>query len=265
MMKKIFYTFLTIISFGLVACDVIPENERIIPAEKLPQERVVLLEDYTGQRCVNCPKANEEIKKLHTVFQDNLIVVAIHAGSFALNGFKTETGETYNDFFEITSYPKGMVNRKNSKEKINYARWETAIRDIIWKKSGVKIELKNSCSATDSLLNVSAKVEVTNQLQSKKLAIQMWLIENNIKAIQLMPDGSKNRDYIHNHVFRASLNGTWGENISFSNTHIIDYKKEYSLKNKPWKLDNCEIVTFVYDKDSYEIIEAAKQKIIIKH
>ena len=61
-MRKIIYTAL--VAFGLIACDNIAEEDRLI-YEPLPEvNRSVLIEDFTGQRCVNCPTAADEIQKL---------------------------------------------------------------------------------------------------------------------------------------------------------------------------------------------------------
>jgi len=45
--------------------------------------RKILLEDFTGFGCVNCPRANEEIHKLQDRYGDHLIPIAVHAGWFA--------------------------------------------------------------------------------------------------------------------------------------------------------------------------------------
>ena len=66
-MRKIIYTAL--VAFGLIACDNIAEEDRLI-YEPLPEvNRSVLIEDFTGQRCVNCPTAADEIQKLQKEYE----------------------------------------------------------------------------------------------------------------------------------------------------------------------------------------------------
>ena len=36
-----------------VACDVIPENDRLTEVELTPSDRTVLLVEFTGTRCIN--------------------------------------------------------------------------------------------------------------------------------------------------------------------------------------------------------------------
>ena len=59
----------------LIACDEIPVAERLTYVEPPEVGRAVLIEDYTGQYCVNCPRATEEIEKtredLRKLCEDN--------------------------------------------------------------------------------------------------------------------------------------------------------------------------------------------------
>ena len=86
-MKKYLYFILSALAF--TSCDVIGDTERFTEIEMPVFERRVLLEDFTGQKCRNCPKAHREISSLKEVYGDNLIAVSIHAGGYALDGLKT--------------------------------------------------------------------------------------------------------------------------------------------------------------------------------
>ncbi len=80
--------------------------------------------------------------------------------------------------------------------------------------------------------------------------LQVWLTESGIKAYQTMPDGSHNREYVHDHVLRAIVNGQWGEPVALNATdatHTISYT--YALGDHPtWKADKMAVVAFVYSK-----------------
>ena len=47
-----------------VSCSHISEDERLIYVKPAQAARCILIEDFTGQRCVNCPAATAEISKL---------------------------------------------------------------------------------------------------------------------------------------------------------------------------------------------------------
>lgn len=57
---------LTVVLGGtlLASCSNIAEDERYIYVKPAEVKRSVLIEDFTGQRCINCPNANDEIATL---------------------------------------------------------------------------------------------------------------------------------------------------------------------------------------------------------
>ena len=90
------------------------------PAITNPVKKV-LLEDYTGHTCVNCPKAAVTARTLKEQYGEALVVMAVHAGWFAKPAgspfgydFRTAAGDSWDTYFGIgqVGNPNGMVNRK---------------------------------------------------------------------------------------------------------------------------------------------------------
>ncbi len=255
-MKK--YSWILALLLTMFSCDIIPEDELLIEVPNPPMERVVLLEDYTGQKCINCPKAAEEVEILSEIYGENLVVVAIHAGALSLPAMQTEAGNEYFTEFAIPYNPIGLVNRRvyNGEQTLDYQKWGEAIADIISIRSDISIDIENNYNAAENLLNLSVRVE--KKMSAENLSLQLWITENNIVAIQAMPNGTNNKDYVHNHVLRDAPNGTWGTPLSF-NSNVAEFSlSNYSLKDKEWDLDNCEIIAFVYNKDNKEVLETVK-------
>ena len=64
-----------------MACDDVAEDDRFIYVEPAEVAKRVLLEDFTGQRCINCPEASELIERLQEEYgADNVIAVGIYGG-----------------------------------------------------------------------------------------------------------------------------------------------------------------------------------------
>ena len=91
-----------------IACSEIPEDERLVYVEPPAVNRAVLIEDFTGQRCVNCPNAIIEIEQLEQQYgKENVIAVGIHSGPLAvwnsdrLTGLRTQVGDTYYDYWQV--------------------------------------------------------------------------------------------------------------------------------------------------------------------
>ena len=101
---NIIYVLFSLIASAFVACDTIEENERYIEKEIVETKRNVLLEDFTGQNCPNCPQAHRVVNALKEQYGESVVAVSIHAGHFAyeegrfephFQTFKTEESNVF--------------------------------------------------------------------------------------------------------------------------------------------------------------------------
>lgn len=238
----------------LVGCDYIPEDERLIYVKPEPAQRVVLLEDFTGQRCVNCPTATDVIEQLQETYGDAFVAVGIHggplafAGSAKVVGLKTDTGDEYFKHWELDHQPVGLVNRH---APVDFQYWATEIKEELAKPAPLRLE--GSAVLADGVINIKVNAEGTDGTVTGKL--QVWVLEDGIQTLQLMPDGTANQEYIHNHVFRAAVNGTWGEDVTIQEGNAKQW--EMDCPQEPnWKPDKLSIVAFVYNDNG--VLQAMK-------
>ena len=70
------YTILSALALILmVACEPMPESERLIPNEmETSKGRSVLIEDYSGVGCVNCPIAAKKITEAAAPHGDKVVI-----------------------------------------------------------------------------------------------------------------------------------------------------------------------------------------------
>ena len=89
--------------------------------------------------------------------------------------------------------------------------------------------------------------------------LQLWVVEDGIVASQI-DHGSLKKEYVQNHVFRAAVNGTWGEDVTLKPQ--INQTKTASIAIKDnWNAANLHIVAFVYnDKDG--VLQAQKAEVV---
>ena len=128
-MRKIFNTILVIGSLLFASCENYDEDERLIPVigetdlttpiTKQQSEQAILVEDFTGWNCPNCPGGTEVLETEMAKYQGRLIVSAIHTGSFARPShennnldFRTPYGDELKQTFNVTSYPAILINRQ---------------------------------------------------------------------------------------------------------------------------------------------------------
>ena len=256
MMKKPYIYIIGIAATLFAACENISESERLLEVEGVNAQRVVLLEDYTGQACVNCPEAHKEATALHEEYHDNLIIVAMHAGAQAIAapaGLKQSEGDEYADYYGVKTYPIGMVNRRGGLK--DYPSWGAAVYDEIQRESQLNISVE--ASVVDGKLDVKADLLALEALSGK---LQLWVIEDSIIAPQVSHSGATPQ-YVHNHVFRDAVNGTWGEDVvlTLGEQKIMECNN-FEL-NTTWKPENLSVVAFVYNNDG--VLQATQCKVTI--
>lgn len=233
-------------AMAFAACETVDEDERFIGPVDFEPKKNVLIEDFTGQRCINCPKAAEVVHQLQETYgKEHVIAVAIHGGSLSIPapaGLATEESKAYTEHWKVESWPKGLVNRNGGLDE--YTSWTARTIAEFMQEAGADIQVKPRFDADKREL--SLKTVVTSKVTAEG-KLQLWLVENNITGYQSMPDGSHNRNYVHNHVFRTAINDMLGEAISLTAGEQKEYQHTYTLADAKWKAENMAVVAIVAD------------------
>lgn len=258
------------ICIALISCD------KIEPPYKqtgdVVAERKVLLEDYTGQRCVNCPTAARIAHDLKEVYGENLIVIGIHTGFFAIPflpqfplDLRTEAGEAWDATFKVSTagHPKGLVNRLN-KDGIYYlgpGEWGTAVADAISKKADATIDLEAKFTAGNTKLSITASGSFLRRMEGE-FNLQLCVVEDSIIGNQNNSDPTVGttpviENYVHRHVLRATVNGINGEKIANGAVNGDTFSKTYEFAvDAGWKSQHLSVVAWVYRGSDFEVLQA---------
>ena len=248
----------------MVGCDEVSVNDRLIYVEPPQVSRAVLIEDYTGQYCVNCPRATEEIERLIEQYGDSIVIaVAIHSGPFGKSKGEpsplyTEVGDMYFNTWGMSAQPIGLIDRLFGSTPFSYTDWAGGVNYEVAIEPPVSFltDIDYDAETGDAAIEVQT-IGLDSALVSGKL--QVWLVEDSIDSFQLMPDGSREEHYNHMHVFRASVNDPWGDALSVSHGQVA--VKNYELKLDPaWVPEHCSVVTFLYDDSG--VHQVAKKRLI---
>ena len=132
--KNLNTRFLIVLVLLLGACK---EKPVIIPDFSVPKgDRNVLIEEFTGVRCVNCPNGAKIIEEMVAEFGDRVVPISIHHGFFAkpLKQSKSDLNCHcgYGDAVTETlgkgpiGYPAAVINRQKLGSKLfpNKNEWE---------------------------------------------------------------------------------------------------------------------------------------------
>jgi hypothetical protein len=238
--------------------------------------RKILLEDYSGHRCNNCPTAALEAKTIHDTYGDRVIVMTVHASFLAVPfpgtysyDFRTPEGTDYAATFGISSVPNGMVNRKefSGNFALNYSSWAGEVSQLVDEEASIGIEIETNYTSSTRNLQVEVNTEFLESLSGDYkvvvLLLESGIIKpqlNNNPALGLVPDIM---DYEHNHVLRTSMNGTWGEAISLNGN---DSKTYNLVLNSEWDASKMAVLAYVYrDDDSdgnrYEVMQVEEKEL----
>lgn len=254
-------------AMAAASCSNIDEGDRLIYVKPAEVGRAILIEDFTGQKCINCPTGTEIINGIvDTYGEDNVIAVGIHSGplGFAGNsktvGLMTDTGNEYYTRWDKENkmgQPWVIFNRKTSPDS-HYNNWAAMVGTIISEKANLSVKIANAYDAATRKLTTTVGAFGTNGTVNGKL--QVWIVEDGVKALQMMPDGKPNKEYIHNHVFRAAVNGTWGEDVTVKEGETTTKQYSYVLP-ETWNADNIAVVAFVYNDGGVENV--AKKHLVV--
>ncbi len=255
-------------AMAAASCSNIDEGDRLIYVKPAEVGRAILIEDFTGQKCINCPTGTEIINSIvETYGEENVIAVGIHSGplGFAGNsktvGLMTDTGNEYYTRWDKENkmgQPWVIFNRKTSPDS-HYNNWAAMVGTIISEKANLSVKIANAYDAATRTLTTTVGADGVNGTVNGKL--QVWIVEDGVKALQMMPDGSANKEYVHNHVFRAAVNGTWGEDVTVKEGETTTKQYSYVLP-EAWDADKIAVVAFVYNDGG---VENVAKKHLVEH
>ena len=213
-MKNLYLLFVTAIltcNFSIaqyqVSTDVQPKN--------------ILLEEFTGINCGNCPSAHKIAANLLLAQENTFYSIAIHSGYYASPfsdqpDFRTPEGEELDATFASGSgYPCGMINRHTfagTSPIMSRSNWTLCGKEIHQENAPVNLYVTSTYSAADAQLTVHVEGYYTADVDAQQNFLTVALTQNNIRGPQ--SGGGVGSDYLHQHMLRDYLTPLWGDTIS---------------------------------------------------
>ncbi len=274
-----FLLFVLFIAALTTQCDVIDQpfkNGGPQDTTSTAQLRNVLIEDFTGHRCKNCPKASKKIKELVNAFGANRIIgLAIHAGPGIFTGtnadyptdFTTLEGKQIQNFFGTNMLPVGMINRENWTSSGNshwstFDEWPTLSAEAMDSTLRVELEVEASVDFSDTTIAVNVKA-IPQVAILHDLDVVVMVKESGIVSPQLLEDDTRDPNYVHDNVLREFITPTWGEEIG--NSPMLpgdEYLSSHSMSwNTSWVRTNSAVVVYVYNPTNYRILQVVEASI----
>jgi hypothetical protein len=249
--------------------------------------RNVLIEDFTGHKCVFCPAAADIAHAIYEANSSRVFIASIHAGPDGIGDFQTVSAPSYPVDFtnpqgvEIGVYfglndegfpgnPRGPVNRINNSGVIfqSPGSW-TSLTNGLLSANDLKVNIQSKLNYYDATKGAFLHTEIEKLDASLgELGVVVYLIEDSLVGDQKMADNSHNENYIHRDIMRGCIDGrAFGRTLKTADMIDDKYYLNYSFV-VPNQLDgnhnpdNMHVLIYVYDKSTFEIYQVIKQKFI---
>ncbi|HOF17120.1 MAG TPA: Omp28-related outer membrane protein [Bacteroidales bacterium] len=246
---------------------------------KTPENRTVLIEEFTGTNCGYCPDGHRRSDSLVAIYPGIIYTVNIHAGSFAAY-YKTNVGTLLNNYFYVSSYPAGIVSREvvdvggTYKYPISRGAWGDVAGQIFKRPSYVNIAAKTAidtvtrkltCNVQAYFTNKSTAANGKNYIHIAILQDNIWGPQSNGKTFYPEKWNDSLGKYQHNHMLRELILGVDGENmggISQGTTYQKTFTYDIPLKisNENMVLEDLYVLVFITEGEPSNIDEYKNNK-----
>ena len=242
-MNKIIIATL-LLMYSLTSAGQIKSNRNTTETDR----NFVVLEIGTGTWCYFCPGAAMGAEDLIEAGYDVAVIEYHNGDDYTTSMSNSRLIDYYNVPGLPTSYFDGVLTFSGGYH--DYSLYDTYLplyEERIAIPSPFELIADIEEMGNDNF-NVSVTVTDLDNYQSTNLKLHIVLTESNILEDW---QGQTELDY----VCRDMIPNQYGTSLDFSsqNTQFVDIEV-----NVPYELANCEIITFVQDNDTKEILQATK-------
>lgn len=253
-----------------VGCDNVEEGPgRFETKDRIVSDRVVLVMEFTGQQCPNCPLGAQTIQNIHNAYPKNIVAVSLHPYDHKLTeplgdndpGLRSEEATVMFNYYNPEGFPCAVFN--GTTVDMSTGSWNGIFRKELIKKPTAEISLSTGFNEKTRKLNVHYEIVYLDN-QSDKTNIQLWIIESGIICPQINngnPPVIVNYD--NQHVLRASLTGEWGESLGKNHKvgEVVRGEASYELP-ADWNAEQCNVVAFVQKVSDKYVLQATESPVI---
>lgn len=228
-----------------------------------PENKKVILEEFTGINCVFCPQGHEIANTISNNNPGNVFIVNIHSGSFANPSpnqpdFRTPFGTALDNQSSLQGYPAATVNRtvfpglgqNPGGTAMSRNNWTNASNTILGQSSYVNVGVEAEINVTTRQLVVTVEAYYTGNSPQSTNKMNVALLQNNTFGPQV--GGNMGDNYPHMHRLVHMITGQWGVNITsttqgsfYENTFTYSIPEQYNSIPVDLFLAEMEVVAFV--------------------
>lgn len=234
-----------------------------------PMPKIVILEEFTGVRCINCAPGHDEATNIKASSGGKVIAIAEHSFflddpyPFSYKDLTSEDAEAIATLIgPVGSKPTASVNRKlfagESSKILDKTKWASRSNDEMLLTSPVNLHLLSTFNSADTSSTFLFTAHFTSAV-ADPLKYTIMLVETDIVTAQLLPTNEVDSNYIHKDVLRNVVNTAEGDALGTATiTPGRVFSKQFKIHVDPdWNVDKLSIVVFIHKAgSSYEIVQA---------
>lgn len=235
-----------------------------------PEARVVLIEEFTGVRCPNCPQGHAITASIKAGNPDKVVSISLHPinslgapYSFSVQDFRSQKAQTLFDYLgQIGLEPAAGIDRTvfsgETKILLDKSKWANYTTQQLSTTTPVNIAIDKTLDTTNNELTVAVELHYTSAVtETNKLTVV--LTESDMVTAQL--DGAIiDTFYVHKDVMRDFISDTQGDllNTTLEAGRVIRkvYKKTLDAA---WKPENMHIVAYVHESQNSKVVYQVKE------
>lgn len=257
------------------------EDSTYVGAVAAAQPKKILVEEFTGATCPNCPDAQALLTNMDAQNPDRLAIMAIHVMNNPQTkpvkdskyDFRTQDGTDIGTTFftSINNLPSAGLDRvKNTKQErlMQKNDWAGALVDRLKIAPSVNMDMKSSYDATSRNASIEVKITYNKAMQGQQF-LSLAVVEDDMVDKQ-DSTGVIIDQYRFKHVLRDYVTPVSGvtflQDIAQKEAGRV-YIRRFTYKvSDAWVPENCHLIAFVHQNngEDKEVLQAVTSHVIEK-
>jgi len=235
-----------------------------------PQARMVLVEEFTGASCSNCPAARTVLTSLETQYPGRIASLSLHIFNFnqsnpwegAKYDFRTQAATDLGNtiYGGVIQMPVAGINRlavtNTTPELFGKTQWPNVIGNYLDSVPSVNLTVTSTLNTSGDSAFITVKAAYTKAVSTKNV-LSIAITESNLIDFQedpaVVPDGVDS-NYNFKSVLRDFVSTTLGspvlDSLSTKQAGRVFTRSFLYKVNAAWKPENCKVVAFISNAET---------------
>ncbi len=258
----------------------------VLSAPPAAEPHQILVEEFTGASCSNCPEAHEILHVLDSTYPGRLNIIALHDSLSPLStpphgaqyDFRAPLAwQIANNIFSsshtlpcggVDRLPLGDAGTFGSNYLMGRNMWNSVVPGLLSKTDSMNLKLTSNYDAATGKDEITLTVTYTAPV-SVPQNFTIALIEDSIVDVQEFP-GYYDDAYHFDAVFRTTVTKTTIGDTLLPSVPVKEagrvYKVTYRMPiETKWKAEHCRLVAYVHGANAaggVRVYQSAQTKVI---